>query len=130
LVRFAHASHISRQTRGGKFTLDKESPIQGQEPEASRIRSGAGSLQPQFGRNYLANSGLNQVNPRSAAMRLQTYRDESRSRHFDLVGGGEHPRSIDLVVILTSILLVVCAACALIAEVDASGTVGLAHWVR
>jgi hypothetical protein len=63
-------------------------------------------------------------------MRLQTYRDESRSRHFDLVGGGEHPRSIDLVVILTSILLVVCAACALIAEVDASGTVGLAHWVR
>ena len=27
----------------GKFTLDKESPIQGQEPEASRFRSGAGS---------------------------------------------------------------------------------------
>jgi hypothetical protein len=23
-------------------------------------------------------------------MRLQTYRDESRSRHFDLIFGGEH----------------------------------------
>ena len=49
-------------------------------------------------------------------MRLQTYRDESHSRHFDLVSGGEHPRSIDLVVILTSILLVVGAACGLIAD--------------
>jgi hypothetical protein len=63
-------------------------------------------------------------------MRLHTYRDESHSRHFDLVSGGEHPRSIDLVVILTSILLVVGAACGLIADVDASGTVGLVHWVR
>ena len=63
-------------------------------------------------------------------MRLQTYRDESHSRHFDLVSGGEHPRSIDLVVILTSILLVVGAACGVIADVDASGTVGLVHWVR
>jgi hypothetical protein len=63
-------------------------------------------------------------------MRLHTYRDENRSGHFDLVSGGKHPRSIDLVVILTSILLVVGAACALIAVVDANGTVGLAHWVR
>ncbi len=63
-------------------------------------------------------------------MRLQTYRDESHSRHFDLVSGGEHPRSIDLVVILTSILLVVGASCGLIADVDASGTVGLVHLVR
>ena len=63
-------------------------------------------------------------------MRLQTYRDESHSRHFDLVSGGEHPRSIDLVVILTSILLVVGAACGLIADVNANGTVGLVHWVR
>jgi len=63
-------------------------------------------------------------------MRIQTYRDESHSRHFDLVSGGKHPRSIDLVVVLTSILLVVGAACALLAVVDANGTVGLAHWVR
>jgi hypothetical protein len=63
-------------------------------------------------------------------MRIQTYRDESRSRHLDLISGGKHPRSIDLVVILTSILLVVGAACALIAVVDANGTVGLAHWLR
>jgi hypothetical protein len=32
-------------------------------------------------------------------MRLQTYRDESRSRHFDLIFGGDHPRSIDLVLV-------------------------------
>jgi hypothetical protein len=30
-------------------------------------------------------------------MRLQTYRDESRPRHFDLICGRERPRSIDLV---------------------------------
>jgi hypothetical protein len=63
-------------------------------------------------------------------MRLQTYRDESRSWHLDLISGGKHPKSIDLVVILTSILLVAGAVCALIAVVDANGTVGLAHWVR
>jgi hypothetical protein len=63
-------------------------------------------------------------------MRLHTYRDESHSRHFDLVSGGKHPRSIDLVVVLTSILLVVGAACALIAVVDPNGTVSWAHWIR
>jgi hypothetical protein len=47
-------------------------------------------------------------------MRFQTYRDESRSRHFDLVSGGEHSRSIDLVLALTSGMLVVDAACALL----------------
>jgi hypothetical protein len=47
-------------------------------------------------------------------MRFQTYRDENRSRHFDLISGGEHPRSIDLVLTLTSAMLVVGAACALI----------------
>jgi hypothetical protein len=31
-------------------------------------------------------------------MRLQTYRDGSRSRQFDLVGGGNDPWSVDLVV--------------------------------
>jgi len=43
-------------------------------------------------------------------MRIQTYRDESHSRHFDLVSGGEHPRSIDLVLTLTSGMLVLAAA--------------------
>jgi hypothetical protein len=44
---------------------------------------------------------------RSAAMRLRTHRDESRSRRFDLTGGGSHPWSIDLVVVTVSALLVV-----------------------
>jgi hypothetical protein len=46
-------------------------------------------------------------------MRLQTYRDESRSRHFDLICGGKHLRSIDLVSVTTSGMLVVGFACAL-----------------
>jgi hypothetical protein len=46
-------------------------------------------------------------------MRLQTYRDESRSRHFDLICGRKRPRSIDLVVVTASGMLVVGFACAL-----------------
>ena len=38
-------------------------------------------------------------------MRLQTYRDESRPRHFDLICGRERPRSIDLVLVTTSGML-------------------------
>jgi hypothetical protein len=47
------------------------------------------------------------------AMHLHTYRDESRSRHVDLVIGRERLRSIDLVVAITSGILVVGFACAL-----------------
>ena len=53
------------------------------------------------------------ANHEEAAMRLQTYRDESRSRHFDLIFGGEHPRSIDLVLVTAASMLVVGFACAL-----------------
>jgi hypothetical protein len=38
-------------------------------------------------------------------MRLHTYRDESRSRHFDLMGGSHHPWTIDLVVVAASAIL-------------------------
>jgi hypothetical protein len=48
-------------------------------------------------------------------MRLQTYRDESRSRHFDLTGGGSHPWSIDLVAATAAGILVVGFACAIVA---------------
>ncbi len=48
-------------------------------------------------------------------MRLRTYRDETRSRHFDLIGGGGHPWSVDLVAITTSGILVLGFACALVA---------------
>jgi hypothetical protein len=48
-------------------------------------------------------------------MRVQTYRDESRSRHFDLTGGVGHPWSIDLVVAAASGILVVGFARALVA---------------
>jgi hypothetical protein len=46
-------------------------------------------------------------------MHLHTYRDESRSRHFDLISGGEHPRSIDLVSAIAAGILVIGFACAL-----------------
>ena len=52
-------------------------------------------------------------------MRLQTYLDESRSRHFDLKGGAGHPWSIDLVSATASGILLLGFACAL-----------AAHWVR
>jgi hypothetical protein len=48
-------------------------------------------------------------------MRLQTYRDESRSRHFDLIGGGGHHWSIDLVAVTVSVILVASFACAVVA---------------
>jgi hypothetical protein len=62
-------------------------------------------------------------------MRLQTYRDESRSRHFDLIFGGEHPRSIDLVLVTISGMLVVGFACALMAPL-ASKVASLSQWVH
>ena len=47
-------------------------------------------------------------------MRLQTYRDESHSRHFDLVG---RHRSIDLVTVTASLIMgFVCAAVAILAH--------------
>ena len=52
-------------------------------------------------------------------MRLHSYRDESHSRHFDLIGGGRHPWSIDLVSVIASGILVVGFACAF-----------MAHWVH
>jgi hypothetical protein len=48
-------------------------------------------------------------------MRLQTYLDENRSRHFDLISGGRHPWSIDLVAATAAGILVVGFACALVA---------------
>jgi hypothetical protein len=52
-------------------------------------------------------------------MRLHSYRDESHARHFDLIGGGGHLWSIDLVFVTASSILVVGFVCAL-----------MAHWVR
>jgi len=48
-------------------------------------------------------------------MRVQTYRDESRCRHFDLTGEGGHPWLIDLVSVTASAILVMGFACALVA---------------
>ena len=49
-------------------------------------------------------------------MRLHSYRDESHSRHFDLIGGDGHTWSIDLVSVTASGILVAGFACALIAN--------------
>ena len=45
-------------------------------------------------------------------MHLHTYRDESRSRHFDLIGGRGHPWSIDLVVVTALGILLIGFGCA------------------
>jgi hypothetical protein len=62
-------------------------------------------------------------------MHLQTYRDESRSRHFDLICGRKRPRSIDLVLVTTAGMLVVGFACALIVPF-ASTIVSLSQWIH
>jgi hypothetical protein len=49
-------------------------------------------------------------------MRLQTYRDECRFRHFDLTWGGERPRSIDLVSAVALGMLVIGFSCALVVQ--------------
>jgi hypothetical protein len=48
-------------------------------------------------------------------MRLRTYPDEARSRHFDLIGGDGHPWSVDLVALTASGIVVLGFACALVA---------------
>jgi hypothetical protein len=45
-------------------------------------------------------------------MHLHTYRDESRSRHLDLIGGRGDSWSIDLVVVIASGILLMGFACA------------------
>jgi hypothetical protein len=62
-------------------------------------------------------------------MHLQTYRDESHSRHFDLISAGRHPRSIDLVLVTISGMLVVGFACALVAPFAAK-VASLSQWVH
>src|ERR1700687_1874984 len=46
-------------------------------------------------------------------MHLHTYRDESRSRHLDLIGGRGHPWSLDLVVVIASGILLSVSPCTL-----------------
>jgi hypothetical protein len=48
-------------------------------------------------------------------MRLRTYRDKTRARHLDLIGGGGHPWSVDLVAITASGILVLGFASAVVA---------------
>ena len=62
-------------------------------------------------------------------MRIQTYRDESRSRHFDLIYGRARARSIDLVSVITATLLLASFACALVIPF-APAIAHLTQWVR
>ena len=62
-------------------------------------------------------------------MRLQTYRDESHSRHFDLISAGGRPRSIDLVSAAALGILVVGFACALMVPFT-STVASLSQWVH
>ena len=62
-------------------------------------------------------------------MRIQTYRDESRSRHFDLIYGRAGARSIDLVSLTIATMLVASFACALLIPF-APIVAHLSQWVR
>jgi hypothetical protein len=48
-------------------------------------------------------------------MHLRIYRDKDRSGHFELVGEGEHPWTIDMVAMMAAAVLVVGFAIALAA---------------
>jgi hypothetical protein len=52
----------------------------------------------------------------AAAMRLHAYRDENRSGHVELVGGGDHAWSVDLVTVIATAILVLGFAGALVAN--------------
>jgi hypothetical protein len=62
-------------------------------------------------------------------MHLHKYRDESRARHFDLISAGKSPRSIDLVAAITSGILMIGFACALMVSVG-SMVPSLSAWAR
>jgi hypothetical protein len=49
-------------------------------------------------------------------MHLHVYRDKDHSGHLDLVGGGDRPWTIDLVVVMTAAVLIVGLAIAVTAE--------------
>jgi hypothetical protein len=57
---------------------------------------------------------------------LHTYRDQSRSRHFDLIG---HHRSIDLVTLTAAGILLVGFASALVALLAPRSSVPLAQFI-
>jgi hypothetical protein len=62
-------------------------------------------------------------------MHLRIYRDKSRAGHFDLISGGDRPRSFDLVLAFTSGMLVVGFACAVMVPF-VSTMPGLTAWVH
>jgi hypothetical protein len=59
-------------------------------------------------------------------MRIQTYRDESHSTHFDLIYGGAKARSIDLVSVTTATMLLASFAFALVVPFASA----IAQWAR
>ena len=62
-------------------------------------------------------------------MHLHTYRDDQKSRHFDLVRDGKHPGSVDLVSAAIWVLLAAGAVCALVATLQSTPTT-LSRWVH
>jgi hypothetical protein len=63
------------------------------------------------------------------AMHLHIYRDESRSGHFDVISDGKRPRSFDLVLAITSGMLLIGFACAVMVPF-VSTMPGLTAWVH
>jgi hypothetical protein len=55
-------------------------------------------------------------------MHLHLYRDETRSGHFDLVGDGDHPWTIDRVTVTAAAILAVGFASALLAHLVPSAS--------
>jgi hypothetical protein len=83
-----------------------------------------------MGRNCLGNGGLNDSHTRTPPwLRIQTYRDESRSRHFDLIYGSARAKSIDLVSATVASLPIATFACAPVMPF-ALAVAHLSQWIR
>jgi hypothetical protein len=110
LLNSSTLSDVATSEAGGRITVlalaavrwnnsthDLRTRLEASFPSGRVFYCCAGQV-PIFGLgNCLEGGGLNDPHTRTVAMRIQTYRDKSRSRHFDLIYGGVRARSIDLV---------------------------------
>jgi hypothetical protein len=101
-----------RQLRKASLNSSSSFPSQSQKKNPPGESGGLQHLMESFGKQPIEQSSLTSKSP----MRIRTYRDQTFSRHFDLIGGRDHPWSIDLVSLAVSILLVVGFVCALLAQ--------------
>jgi hypothetical protein len=59
---------------------------------------------------------IEHLSKRELFMRVRTYRDQAYARHFDLIGTGVEPWTVDLVSVAAAMLLVSGFVCAIVEQ--------------